>query len=94
MSEPKVLVIGAGPGGYVCAIRLGQLGVPTLLVEKAALGGACLNWGCIPSKALLAATAVLADVAHGRKAGFFKGELSLDLSALMALKDGDRKSVV
>ncbi|MFV0298092.1 MAG: dihydrolipoyl dehydrogenase [Hyphomicrobiaceae bacterium] len=49
----KLLVIGAGPGGYVAAIRAGQLGVPTIIVEQAALGGTCLNVGCIPSKALI-----------------------------------------
>src|ERR1035441_6251713 len=49
----KLLVIGAGPGGYVCAIRAGQLGVDTLLVEVGKLGGTCLNIGCIPSKALI-----------------------------------------
>ena len=52
-SDYDVVVIGAGPGGYVSAIRCGQLGLKTAIVEKAALGGVCLNWGCIPSKALL-----------------------------------------
>ena len=49
----KLLVIGAGPGGYVCAIRAGQLGVDTVLVEGKKPGGTCLNVGCIPSKALI-----------------------------------------
>ena len=57
----KVLVIGGGPGGYVAAIRLGQLGLDTILVEADRLGGACLNVGCIPSKALIHA----AGLAHG-----------------------------
>ena len=49
-----VVVIGAGPGGYVCAIRLAQLGKKVAIIEKQrSLGGTCLNWGCIPSKALL-----------------------------------------
>jgi len=48
----KVLVIGGGPAGYVCAIRAGQLGLETVLVEQAEFGGTCLNVGCIPSKAL------------------------------------------
>ena len=52
-SDYDVVVIGAGPGGYVSAIRCGQLGLKTAIVEKEALGGVCLNWGCIPSKALL-----------------------------------------
>ena len=49
----KLLVIGAGPGGYVCAIRAGQLGIDTVIVEAAKPGGTCLNVGCIPSKALI-----------------------------------------
>src|ERR1700712_4257005 len=49
----KLLVIGGGPGGYVCAIKAGQLGVETVIVEASRLGGACLNVGCIPSKALI-----------------------------------------
>jgi dihydrolipoamide dehydrogenase len=49
----NLLVIGAGPGGYVCAIRAGQLGVDTVIVEAAKPGGTCLNIGCIPSKALI-----------------------------------------
>ncbi len=53
--RPEAVVIGGGPGGYVCAIKLGQLGVKTVLVERESLGGACLNWGCIPSKAVIQA---------------------------------------
>ncbi|MFN7429649.1 MAG: FAD-dependent oxidoreductase, partial [bacterium] len=49
-----LVVIGGGPGGYVAAIRAAQLGFKTAIVERAKLGGVCLNWGCIPSKALLA----------------------------------------
>ena len=49
----KLLVIGAGPGGYVTAIRAGQLGLDTIIVDRDALGGTCLNVGCIPSKALI-----------------------------------------
>ena len=60
------VVIGAGPGGYVAAIRLAQLGKKTALVEKESLGGVCLNWGCIPSKALIAA-ANLVDEIRGRR---------------------------
>ena len=57
----KVLVVGGGPGGYVAAIRAGQLGLDTILVEADRLGGTCLNVGCIPSKALIHA----AGAAHG-----------------------------
>lgn len=65
MRTTEVLVIGAGPGGYVCAIKLGKLGKKTLIVDKDRLGGECLNYGCIPSKALITS----ADLAHkSRKA--------------------------
>ena len=57
------VVIGAGPGGYVAAIRLAQLGKKTALVEKESLGGVCLNWGCIPSKALIAAANLVEESA-------------------------------
>src|SRR5688572_9991873 len=50
----EAIVLGGGPGGYVCAIRLAQLGVKTVCIEEEEYGGVCLNWGCIPSKALIA----------------------------------------
>lgn len=82
MSEYDVVVIGAGPGGYVSAIRAAQLGLKTAIVEKEWLGGVCLNVGCIPSKALLKN----ADVAHtlrkrGKEFGFSFDNLELDFSS-------------
>ncbi|SVC22873.1 uncharacterized protein METZ01_LOCUS275727, partial [marine metagenome] len=53
MAEYDFIVIGSGPGGYVAAIRAAQLGMKTAIVEKSEIGGVCLNWGCIPSKALI-----------------------------------------
>ena len=53
MSKYDVIVLGSGPGGYVTAIRASQLGLKTAVIEKESLGGICLNWGCIPTKALL-----------------------------------------
>ena len=81
MKEYDVVVIGAGPGGYVAAIRSAQLGFKTAIVEKRFLGGVCLNIGCIPSKALLKN----ADVAHtlrerGKEFGFSFDNLELDYS--------------
>ncbi len=81
MSEYDVIVIGAGPGGYVAAIRAAQLGLKTAIVDKQWLGGVCLNIGCIPSKSLLKN----ADVAHtlrerGRELGFSFDNLTLDYS--------------
>ena len=57
-----LVVIGAGPGGYVAAIRAAQLGLKTAIVEKQHLGGVCLNWGCIPTKALLSGAALAQPV--------------------------------
>ena len=59
-----LLVIGAGPGGYVAAIRGAQLGMKTAIVEREALGGICLNWGCIPTKALLKTGEVYEQLGH------------------------------
>ncbi len=87
----KVLVIGGGPGGYVAAIRLGQLGLDTILVEQSRLGGTCLNVGCIPSKALIHA----AHAAHGLREprglnsiGLSVGPPELDYARTIAWKDG------
>ena len=53
MQKYQCLIIGAGPGGYVAAIRAGQLGLKTAIVEREHMGGMCLNWGCIPSKSMI-----------------------------------------
>ena len=59
-----LIVIGAGPGGYTAAIRGAQLGLKTAIVERELLGGVCLNWGCIPTKALLKSGEVYAQLDH------------------------------
>lgn len=88
----KVLVLGAGPGGYVCAIRAGQAGLDTIIVEKAAPGGTCLNVGCIPSKALIHAAEqfhAVAEAATGHSAlGITTASPKIDLSKTMGWKDG------
>lgn len=85
----QAIVIGAGPGGYPCAIRLGQLGVKTLIVEKEAWGGVCLNVGCIPSKALITAGKQLEAIGKADAMGIkVSGEASVDMSALQAWKGG------
>ena len=83
-----VVVIGAGPGGYVAAIRAAQLGLKTAVVEKGTtLGGTCLNVGCIPSKALLVSSEKFEEARHGlAHHGVVVGPVSLDLAALMAHK--------
>ena len=76
-----VIVIGAGPGGYACAIRAAQLGMKVAVVEKIeTLGGTCLNIGCIPSKALLHASEMFAEAAHGLAPFGMVGEPELDLA--------------
>ncbi|MER8633706.1 dihydrolipoyl dehydrogenase [Mesorhizobium opportunistum] len=88
----KLLVIGAGPGGYVSAIRAGQLGVDTVIVEAGKLGGTCLNVGCIPSKALIHAAEEFEKVSHmaGGKSplGISVAAPTLDLGKTVAWKDG------
>ena len=85
-----VIVIGAGPGGYVAAIRAAQLGMKTAIIEKRnTLGGTCLNIGCIPSKALLDSSEFFARAKHeGSEHGVVSKELSLDLAAMQKRKDG------
>src|SRR5208282_1229846 len=84
-----LVVIGSGPGGYVCAIRAAQLGLKVAVVEKRkTFGGTCLNIGCIPSKALLHASEVFEEVSHGVGAlGVVTGKPKLDLAAMMKHKD-------
>ena len=88
----KLLVIGAGPGGYVCAIRAGQLGIDTVIVESTRLGGSCLNVGCIPSKAMIHVAEEFekaAEAAAGKTPfGLTAAEPKLDLKQAVAWKDG------
>lgn len=89
MSQPrKVVIIGAGPAGYVCAIRLAQLGQEVTVVEREALGGTCLNVGCIPSKALIAAGALLHKVQNAQAMGITAKDVSLDVGQLVEWKEG------
>jgi len=89
MGEPKrIVIIGAGTGGYVAAIRAAQLGARVTLVEEAGVGGLCLNWGCIPSKALLACAELAQKI---KKAGEFgitiSGPVSYDLARMVDRKN-------
>jgi dihydrolipoamide dehydrogenase len=88
------VVIGAGPGGYVAAIRLAQLGKKTALVEKESLGGVCLNWGCIPSKALIAAANLVEEVRGAGDRGILADPVRVDLDKLRAFKDATVKKLV
>ncbi len=78
MTTYDVTVIGGGPGGYVAAIRAAQLGLKTAIVEKEHLGGVCLNWGCIPSKALLRNAEIANLLTRGKDFGFSFENLQLD----------------
>ncbi|MDZ5601867.1 dihydrolipoyl dehydrogenase [Pseudomonas sp. RP23018S] len=79
-----VLIIGGGPGGYVAAIRAAQLGLRTALVEKQHLGGICLNWGCIPTKAMLRGAEVAHTLQQAGTFGFSVGQVEFDIGTLVA----------
>ena len=84
-----VIVIGSGPGGYVAAIRASQLGKKTAVVEKAEVGGICLNWGCIPTKALLKSAQVYTYINHAENYGIkVEGEVKPDMEAVVARSRG------
>jgi len=78
-----IIIIGSGPGGYVTAIRAAQLGFKTAIVEREYLGGICLNWGCIPTKALLRSAEILHYLQHAKAYGLSAGEVTYDPSAVV-----------
>ena len=86
MKERDVVVIGAGTGGYVAAIRAAQLGAMVTLVEKDKLGGTCLNWGCIPTKALLRGIELMELARKGKSYGVNVGTVTIDFTQMMARK--------
>ena len=84
----EVVVIGAGPGGYVAAIRLAQLGKKVVLVDDDKLGGICLNYGCIPSKAMISASGLFNKIKQSSKIGIKTGKVTIDFSKMQEWKDG------
>src|SRR3978361_710569 len=78
-----LIVIGSGPGGYVAAIRASQLGLKVGVVEKAELGGICLNWGCIPTKALLKSAQVFEYINHAKEYGLNVSGAEVDFTAVV-----------
>jgi len=88
-----VVVIGGGPGGYVAAIRAAQLGLKTALAEKADLGGVCLNRGCIPTKSLLHAAAMMRNIKDAEALGIHAGQVRLDFNKVMAHKESQVKTL-
>ena len=87
MNEIEVVIIGGGPGGYVAAIKAAHLGLKTLLVEKDKLGGVCLNWGCIPTKALVSTAELLNNLQRAGEFGIQVKDYSFDFPAIMKRKD-------
>ena len=84
-----LIVIGAGPGGYVAAIRAAQLGLKTAVVEREHLGGICLNWGCIPTKALLRSAEVFHQATHATDYGLvLEGTITADAGAVVKRSRG------
>jgi dihydrolipoamide dehydrogenase len=82
------IVIGGGPGGYPCAIRLGQLKQKVLCIEKDEVGGVCLNWGCVPSKAIIATSHTYEKVKHGATYGLMVDNARVDANKLQDWKEG------
>src|ERR1017187_772570 len=82
------IVIGGGPGGYPCAIRLGQLKQKVAIIEKDEVGGVCLNWGCVPSKALINASHTYEKAKHGESYGLFAENARMDTLKLQEWKSG------
>lgn len=83
-----VIVVGSGPGGYVAAIRASQLGFKTAIVERESLGGICLNWGCIPTKALLKSAQVFEYISHAQDYGIEVGSAKADFNAMIKRSRG------
>jgi dihydrolipoamide dehydrogenase len=94
MTEKDILIIGGGPGGYVAAIKAAQLGGKVTLVEKDELGGTCLNWGCMPTKALLHAVEILESLETGKEFGIQAEGVKVDFVKMSARKDRAVKILV
>src|SRR5262249_53400997 len=86
-----VIVIGSGPGGYVTAIRAAQLGFKTAIAERDYLGGICLNWGCIPTKALLRSAEIFHYLQHAKDYGLTAGTVGFDAKAVVERSRGVAK---
>ena len=83
-SNFDVIIIGSGPGGYVTAIRAAQLGLKVAIVEREHLGGICLNWGCIPTKALLRSAEIYHYMNHAKDYGLSAEKVGFDAAAVAA----------
>ena len=86
--KTRIVVLGAGPGGYVAAIRASQLGMKVTVVEKESLGGICLNWGCIPTKALLKSAEVWNYIQNSNEYGFKVNKSNIDFNNVIERSRG------
>ena len=93
MSNYDLIVLGSGPGGYVAAIRAAQLGLKTAIVEREDLGGICLNWGCIPTKALLRSAEIYHYMQHAGDYGLTAANISADIDAVVKRSRGVAKQL-
>jgi dihydrolipoamide dehydrogenase len=93
MSNYDLIVLGSGPGGYVAAIRAAQLGLKTAIIERENLGGICLNWGCIPTKALLRSAEVFHNMKHAASYGLAADNIRADLDAVVKRSRGVAKQL-
>ena len=83
-----IVIIGGGPGGYVAAIRAAQLGMKTAVVEREHMGGICLNWGCIPTKALLRTSEIYSLIKHADAYGLSVNDVSYDAKKIVDAVSG------
>ncbi|PZP05845.1 MAG: dihydrolipoyl dehydrogenase, partial [Sphingomonas hengshuiensis] len=94
MADPyDLIVLGSGPGGYVAAIRASQLGLKVAIVERELLGGICLNWGCIPTKALLRSAEIYHYMQHAKDYGLIAQGISADIDAVVKRSRGVAKQL-
>lgn len=93
MSNYDLIVLGSGPGGYVAAIRAAQLGLKVAIVERENLGGICLNWGCIPTKALLRSAEIYHYMQHAKDYGLAAANISADIGAVVKRSRGVAKQL-
>jgi dihydrolipoamide dehydrogenase len=84
MEKFDLIVLGSGPGGYVTAIRASQLGLKTAIIEKESLGGVCLNWGCIPTKALLKSAQVFDYLKNAKDYGITVNGIDKDFESVIS----------
>ncbi|MDH5646954.1 MAG: FAD-dependent oxidoreductase, partial [Candidatus Heimdallarchaeota archaeon] len=95
MNSVDVLVIGAGPGGYPAAIRAAQLGKSVIIVDKGTIGGECLNWGCIPSKALISASDLYHKISHKSEImGIHVSSQSIDIQKMQTWKQSIQNKMI